>query len=57
MERVECITDAAKELDYPEMKPEQLEVAATFIEGRDVFFRSAYWLWQEFMLRLLATSV
>ena len=22
---------------YPEMKPEQLEVAATFIEGRDVF--------------------
>ena len=38
MERVkECITDVAKELGYPEMKPEQLEVAATFIEGRDVF--------------------
>ena len=38
MERVkECVTDAAKELGYPEMKPEQLEVAASFIEGRDVF--------------------
>ena len=37
-ERVkECVTDAAKELGYPEMKPEQLEVAASFIEGRDVF--------------------
>ena len=24
-------------LGYPEMKPEQLEVAATFIEGRVVF--------------------
>ena len=36
----ECITDVAKELGYPEMKPEQLEVAATFIEGRDVFFSS-----------------
>ena len=38
MERVkECVTDAAKELGYPEMKPKQLEVAATFIEGRDDF--------------------
>ena len=38
MERVkECVTDAAKKLGYPEMKPEQLEVAASFIEGRDVF--------------------
>ena len=39
MERVkECVTDAVKrELGYPEMKPEQLEVAVTFIEGRDVF--------------------
>ena len=38
MERVkECVTDAAKELGYPEMKPEQLEAAASFIEGRDVF--------------------
>ena len=38
MERVkECVTDAAKrELGYPETKPEQLEVAATFIEGRDI---------------------
>ena len=55
-----CVTDAAKELGnlgYPEMKPEQLEVAATLIEGRDVFFSSTYWLWQEFMLRLLATNV
>ena len=33
----ECVTDAGKELGYPKMKPEQLEVAATFIEGRDVF--------------------
>ncbi|KAL5518026.1 hypothetical protein EMCRGX_G003692 [Ephydatia muelleri] len=38
MERVkECVTDAAKKLGYPEMKLEQLEVAASFIEGRDVF--------------------
>ena len=32
----ESVTDAARELGilgYPEMKPEQLEVAATFIEG------------------------
>ena len=37
MERVkECVTDAVKELGYPEMKLEQLEVAAIFIEGRDV---------------------
>ena len=37
MERVkECVIDAA-ELGYPEMKLEQLEVAATCIEGRDVF--------------------
>ena len=35
MER--CVTDAAKELGYPEMKPEQLEVAATLIAGRNVF--------------------
>ena len=34
---LECVTDAPKELGYPEMKPEQLEVAATLIEGRNVF--------------------
>ena len=36
---MERVTDATnyKELGYPEMKPEQLEVAATSIEGRDVF--------------------
>ena len=41
---LECVTDAAKELGYPwpEVKPEQLEVAANFIEGRDVFYSSAY---------------
>ena len=27
----EWVTEAAKELGYPEMKPEQLQVAATFI--------------------------
>lgn len=26
-----------EELEYPAMKPEQLEVAVPFIEGRDVF--------------------
>ena len=32
-ERVkECVTNAAKELGYTEMKPEQLEVVATFID-------------------------
>ena len=33
----ECITEAAKELGYLVMKPEQLDVAVAFIEGRDVF--------------------
>ena len=33
----ECITEAAKELGYPAMKPEQLDVTTAFIEGRDVF--------------------
>ena len=47
MERVkECITDAAKGLAYPEMKPEQFEVAATFIEGRDFGFAGWSWLHQ-----------
>ena len=60
---LECVTDAARELGYPEMKvmkPEQLEVAANFIEGRDVFtfqFCLLAVLWQEFMLRLLASNV
>ena len=34
---MECVIDPAKELGYPEMKLEQREVAATFIEGKDVF--------------------
>ena len=34
----ECVTNAAKELGYPEMKPEQLEVAASFIEA-EMFFQ------------------
>ena len=43
MERVkECVTDAAKELGYPE----QLDVAATFIEGRDFGFAGWSWLHQ-----------
>ena len=29
--------EAAKELGYPAMKPEQVDVAVTFVEGRDVF--------------------
>ena len=33
----ECITEAAKELGYPAMKPEQLDVTTAFIEGRNVF--------------------
>ena len=28
---------AAKELDYPVLKPEQLDVLFTFVKGRDVF--------------------
>ena len=33
----ECIIEAARELGYPAMKPEQLDVTKAFIEGRDVF--------------------
>ena len=28
---------AAKELGYPDLKPEQLEVVETFVKGRDLF--------------------
>ena len=33
----ECVTEAAKELDYLVIKTEQLDVAVAFFEGRDVF--------------------
>ena len=35
----DSITEVAEELDYPAMKPEQLDVAVhvAFVEGRDVF--------------------
>ena len=33
----ESICFAAKELGYPVLKPEQLDVLLTFVKGRDVF--------------------
>ena len=33
----ECVIDVAKELGYLAFKPEQLDVAVAFIEGRAVF--------------------
>ncbi len=32
-----CISEAARELGYPAVKPEQLDVTVAFIGGRDVF--------------------
>ena len=34
---MQCVIEAAMELGYSSMKPEQVEVAAALIEGRDVF--------------------
>ena len=34
---VQCVIEAAMELGYSSMKPEQVEVAVALIEGRDVF--------------------
>ena len=34
----ECVTDAGKELGYPEMKPEQFEVAATTGFGKSLCY-------------------
>lgn len=31
------ITEATRELGYPIMKPEQLDITVAFVEGRDVF--------------------
>ena len=33
----EAARSAAKELGYPDLKPEQLEVVETFVKGRDKF--------------------
>ena len=33
----EAATSAARELGYPDLKPEQLKVVETFVKGRDVF--------------------
>ena len=33
----EAVTDAAMELAYPDLKPEQLEIVETFVKRRDVF--------------------
>ena len=37
MEIREAVKSAAKELGYPDLKPEQLDVMETFVKGRDVF--------------------
>ena len=34
---MQCVIEAAMELGYSSMKPEQVEVAVALIEGRDVF--------------------
>ena len=33
----EIVSEAGKELGYPSMKAEQLDVVVAFLEGRDVF--------------------
>ena len=33
----EAARSAARELGYPDLKPEQLKVVETFVQGRDVF--------------------
>ena len=37
MEIQETARTAARELGYPDLKPEQLDVVKTFVSGRDVF--------------------
>ena len=37
MEIREAAKSAAKDLGYPDLKPEQLDVVETFVKGRDVF--------------------
>ncbi len=40
MERLKIsriVAEAARELGYPILKPEQLDITVTFVEGRDVF--------------------
>ena len=37
MEIREAVKSAAKELGYPSLKLEQLDVMETFVKGRDVF--------------------
>ena len=37
MEIQEAAKSAAKELGYPDLKPEQLDVVETFVNGCDVF--------------------
>ena len=34
---IKCIREAAEELGYCDMKPEQLQVVLKFVKGRDVF--------------------
>ena len=34
---MQCVIEAAMELGYSSMKPEQVEVAVALIESRDVF--------------------
>ena len=37
MEIRKAAKSAAKELGYPDLKPEQLDIVETFVKGRDVF--------------------
>ncbi len=53
MERLKIsriVAEAARELGYPILKPEQLNITVTFVEGRDVFLYSTNWLWKELVL-------
>ena len=50
---VQCVIEAAMELGYSSMKPEQVEVALALIEGRDVF----HGFWLKPLLCLLASGV
>ncbi len=44
------VAEASRELGYPILKPEQLDIMVTFVEGRDFFLYSTNLLWKELVL-------
>ena len=45
MDIAEPVRKAAALLGYDELRDEQLKALCTFVDGRDVFFIPANWLW------------